>query len=151
MIKDFPAQVETRKTERSPEILLVSPARDDHDALRRILHDLCLVRSAGTCREAAAFLCRDRVPVIFCECDLPDGTWRDILSYTAELTDPPALIVTSRLADERLWAEVLNIGGYDVLAKPFREQEVKHTLAAALRLKTAPVPRVLTAGAAGFD
>jgi FixJ family two-component response regulator len=36
--------------------------------------------------------------------------------------------VTSRLADEYLWAEVLNLGGYDVLAKPLDKQEVSRTL-----------------------
>jgi DNA-binding NtrC family response regulator len=32
--------------------------------------------------------------------------------------------VTSRAADERLWAEALNLGAYDVLAKPFDPTEV---------------------------
>jgi DNA-binding response OmpR family regulator len=34
------------------------------------------------------------------------------------------LIVTSRLADDRLWAEALNLGAYDVIAKPFEASEV---------------------------
>lgn len=34
------------------------------------------------------------------------------------------MIVASRLADERLWAEVLNVGGYDLLVKPFEKDEV---------------------------
>ncbi len=37
---------------------------------------------------------------------------------------PPALIVTSPAAGPRLWAEVLNLGGYDVLAQPFSTEEV---------------------------
>ncbi len=32
--------------------------------------------------------------------------------------------MTDRLADERLWSEVLNLGGYDVLLKPFEPGEV---------------------------
>ena len=49
------------------------------------------------------------------------------------------------------WAEVLNIGGYDVLAKPFREPEVRHTLEWALRLKASPAPpRVFVAGAVSY-
>jgi DNA-binding response OmpR family regulator len=36
----------------------------------------------------------------------------------------PTLIVTSRLADDELWAEVLNLGAYDVLAQPFDPDEV---------------------------
>jgi DNA-binding response OmpR family regulator len=39
------------------------------------------------------------------------------------MDSPPKLIVTSRLADERLWSEVLNLGGFDVLAQPFNPRE----------------------------
>jgi FixJ family two-component response regulator len=41
------------------------------------------------------------------------------------------LIVTSRLADEHLWAEALNLGAYDVLAKPFDQEEVIRVLSSA--------------------
>ena len=43
------------------------------------------------------------------------------------------MIVTSRLADERLWAEALNLGAYDVLAKPFDRTEAMRVVAAAWR------------------
>ena len=41
---------------------------------------------------------------------------------------PPNLIVTARLANDELWAEVLNLGGYNVLAQPFDQQEVYHVV-----------------------
>ena len=44
---------------------------------------------------------------------------------------PPKLIVTCRLADERLWAEVLNLGGFDVLAQPFYAREVVRSVNSA--------------------
>jgi len=44
------------------------------------------------------------------------------------LRDAPPLIVTSRLADDRLWVEALNLGAYDVLAKPFDRQEVTRSI-----------------------
>ena len=47
------------------------------------------------------------------------------------MMDPPLLIVTSRFADERLWAEALNVGAYDVLAKPFERDEVNRVLTSA--------------------
>jgi DNA-binding response OmpR family regulator len=43
------------------------------------------------------------------------------------------LVVTSRMADEALWAEVLNMGGYDVLAQPLDTEEVTRVIGAALR------------------
>ena len=43
------------------------------------------------------------------------------------------MLVVSRHADERLWAEVLNLGGFDVLALPFDRDELRWALSSALR------------------
>ncbi len=115
-----------------PHVLFVSPAHDDHHALGRILKDSCWRLSAATgCVDAIARHARDRMAIVVCESTLPSGSWRDLLRHVSECPDPPVLIVTSRLADEYLWAEVLNLGGYDVLAKPFDKQEVLWVLASA--------------------
>ena len=53
-----------------------------------------------------------------------DGNWENLLKATARLPAPPNLIVFSRLADESLWAKVLNLGGFDVLMTPFEPEEV---------------------------
>jgi DNA-binding response OmpR family regulator len=55
---------------------------------------------------------------------LPDGSWLDVLRAAQALTKAPNLIVTSRLADTALWAEVLHLGGHDVLGQPFQAEEV---------------------------
>ena len=70
--------------------------------------------------------------VVVTESELPDGTWRDVLSALDQVPNPPLLIVVSRLADERLWAEVLNLCGFDVLAKPFARDEVIRVIGHAL-------------------
>jgi len=130
-------------------ILLISGAPEDFDALRTILNDpLWHLARVGTCEEAFARLCRKPMSVVVCESDLPDGNWRDVLNRTSQLADPPALIVTSRLADEHLWAEVLNLGGYDVLAKPFREGEVRHVISTAWIQKEKSIPTVRAAATA---
>ena len=43
----------------------------------------------------------------------------------------PPLIVADHLGDERLWAEVLNLGCYDLLLKPFEAKEVLRVVSAA--------------------
>jgi hypothetical protein len=48
------------------------------------------------------------------------------------MLNPPRLVVISRLADDRLWAAVLNRCGFDVLAKPFERDEVTRALGYAL-------------------
>lgn len=49
----------------------------------------------------------------------------------ASLSAPPNLIVSSRLADARLWVEVLNLGGFNVLVTPFETEEVLRVTFAA--------------------
>jgi DNA-binding response OmpR family regulator len=77
-----------------------------------------------TLASALTALRKARVPVVVCESDLQPGTWKEVLEELHNLPDPPLLIVTSRFADERLWAEALNLGAYDVLAQPFDGVEV---------------------------
>lgn len=58
------------------------------------------------------------------------GTWKDLIGVASALPVPPAVIVTSPAADDRLWCDVLSRGGYDVLWEPLKANE----LAASLEL-----------------
>jgi DNA-binding NtrC family response regulator len=105
--------------------LIVSPDAGNVAFLIPLLKMLnCEARAASTCREALDMLRQQEIGVVLSEADLPGGNWKDVLDCLASLAAPPRLIVTSRLADERLWAEVLNLGGYDVLETPFEREEV---------------------------
>ena len=72
--------------------------------------------------------------VVLTDATMVDGKcWRDILGKAGERSCFPPVIVSSRLADERLWAEVLNLGGYDLLVQPFDAREVHHVVSMACR------------------
>ena len=96
-----------------------------------------------------SLLCRSRVPVIVCERRLPDGNWLDLLGQISLLPSPPRLIVTAANADEALWTEVLNMGGYDVLMKPLDGDEVRRVLMLACEEweseRAVPATRCMTA------
>jgi DNA-binding NtrC family response regulator len=89
------------------------------------------------------------------DADLSDGTWRDLLHKTSQMTNAPNLIVASRLADERLWADVLNEGGYDLLLTPFDSNEVVRILTQAWQdwrqKKNAPLQKAYGKGASSLD
>ena len=76
---------------------------------------------------------RARISLVICEADLGPGAWRFVLDEIQQLPNTPLMILVSRLADERLWAEALNLGAYDVLAKPFDAAEVNRALNSAWR------------------
>jgi DNA-binding NtrC family response regulator len=118
-----------RLVEPQARILSVSESEADHAALRRIVESTrWRFTSANTCREARRRLRYSRALAVFCERTLPDGTWKDVLDHLSDLDQPPFLVVISRLADDSLWSEVLNRGGYDVLAKPVVEDQVRRVL-----------------------
>ena len=126
-------------------VLSISPIDEDHFLLQDILNRLHVpsctfkVNSCATLASALLALRKHQFEVVVCEQDVPPGSWKDVLDQTTILPDPPALIVTSRLADERLWAEALNLGAYDVLAKPFDRTELMRVVSGAWRAWGRPV------------
>jgi DNA-binding response OmpR family regulator len=116
-------------------VLLISPFDEDHRHLRDILkHSNWQHHCARTQSEAFEFLRENITPVVICEGELPDGSWQDVLCRLGRMPCPPLLVVTSRIADDRLWSEVLNLGGYNVLAKPLNMKEVFHVVGLAWML-----------------
>src|SRR5581483_7834823 len=70
-----------------------------------------------------------RVQVIIT--DSPE--WPNMLEELLSMTAAPQLVVTSRVADDCLWSEVLNRGGFDVLPEPFDREELERVVSAAAR------------------
>lgn len=131
-------------------VLSVSPDREDHAALRKLLAgEPWLIHESHSLRSALMVLEDYRIPVLLCEADLHFGSWQDLMRQVAGVADPPCVIVTSRQADEDLWLTGLSAGAYDVLAKPFNRSELLRTLQDAAqhwREQFETAPQVMTAG-----
>jgi DNA-binding NtrC family response regulator len=114
-------------------ILSVSPNPEDHSTLEAIIGNSpwALLKANNLFTARALLLQEQNISVVFCERNLMSGTWIDIVKHVQPLPNPPAVIVTSRLADDRLWSEVLNRGGWDLLAKPFDHAEVLRSVRSA--------------------
>ena len=116
-------------------VAIVAAARD-RNSLRRIFQGF---RWEGkflrNCHNLKAALKTIQPDVVLTESAPNDGaTWREVLDAAQEQASAPPVIVTSRLADERLWAEVLNLGGYDLLiSSPYSPQEVHDVVSMACR------------------
>jgi DNA-binding response OmpR family regulator len=122
----------------------------DHDRplLQSVFRDLgWRLFEARDRRRAMQCLEQNSVDVVIAECDLPNWHWKKVLNDIRRLAAPPQLIVTSRTADDYLWSEVLNIGGYDVLPQPLDRDEVERVIAAAHRHHGFPPARVTASSA----
>jgi DNA-binding NtrC family response regulator len=113
-------------------VLLVRPCEQDRATLRNILEDSRWhVAEVDDCREARAFLTQNRVHMVFYNCDEAGADWREFARQVTEFSPAPLLIAASRLADEGLWAETLNMGGYDLLASPLDSNEARRAIFSA--------------------
>jgi DNA-binding response OmpR family regulator len=118
---------------RSVSILGVALSAEDWACIARspILGGTLDLR-AGTCREALDRIADRTADIVISASELPDGTWRDILAASQQLPIPPPVLIASRLADELLWAEVLNLGAFDLIARPFDTRELGWVVMSAL-------------------
>jgi DNA-binding NtrC family response regulator len=113
-------------------VLSVSPIEEDHLSLQAIIrHSNWILFQARDLASALALLQQHEIGVVLLERDLLPGRWTEILEHIKSLLNAPSLIVASRLADDRLWAEALNLGAWDVLAKPFDRREVFRSVMSA--------------------
>jgi DNA-binding NtrC family response regulator len=113
-------------------ILFISGRQEDARKLTQMLWQLPLsLHHVGNLEQARQRLAREAFDAVLTESELSDGLWVDALSLVRQQGDEPKLVVTSLHADSRLWCEVLNLGGYDLLAQPFFEPEVRRVLANA--------------------
>jgi DNA-binding response OmpR family regulator len=120
--------------ENSVSALLVGAYESDRQLVKDIFRAsgwrLFEARDRG---RAIQCLHRHRIQVVIAETDVPDWHWKRVLHDLRSMLRPPQLIVTSRNADDRLWAEALNVGAYDVLAQPLDRTEVARVVESARR------------------
>jgi FixJ family two-component response regulator len=108
-------------------IAVIGLVTGDED--RRLLAGMCSRNSwrllfANTNDEAQAGLDDLKPQVILCDRDLPGKGWRETVNSLASSPHRACIILLSEVVDTYLWEEVVRHGGYDVLSKPLREQDV---------------------------
>ena len=90
------------------------------------------IQSAESCRDIHALLASPNPPeLILTDLRLSDGTWEDVVRISQSASLPVNVIVISRLADIRLYMEVLQSGAFDFISPPFLTSELSHVLRTA--------------------
>ena len=82
------------------------------------------MRQLQTCQQALVFLRQNHLPLVISWCEMPDGNWKDLLRQLPLLTKPPLLAVSYQPTGRCFWSEVISLGGYDILVKPFGASDV---------------------------
>jgi DNA-binding NtrC family response regulator len=105
-------------------VLFISPDSAQAENVTEMLRPATLGLDHAAClADARIMLAKHPYRVILTEAELPDAVWTDVIDLTYDLGVFPAIIVTRLTADDVFWAEVLNLGAYDLLAQPFDERK----------------------------
>lgn len=86
---------------------------------------------ASDCNEAGQVLETQSVQVVLTETKLPDGDWRRVIEIVERGRRKIQVVVCLRLRDPKLWLDVLDQGGYDVLVHPYEREEIKRIVEGA--------------------
>jgi CheY-like chemotaxis protein len=108
-------------------ISVVAQVADEHD--RVVLRGLSVdepfdVHFAQSWEEARALATRLIAPVILFDRDWPGVDWKPVVNNLAASPSGTCVILLSAVSDDYLWQEVIRRGGYDVLTKPLKAQNV---------------------------
>ncbi len=114
-------------------VLFISPSPVDAAAVSQMLGSIAIpCEHAETLKRARQKLEAEAFGVVLTEARLPDGTWADVVRLVGHAQRGSVVVVTDSLADTRFWLDALELGAYDVLAKPFCCGEVQRILVNAL-------------------
>lgn len=90
-------------------------------------------RHSHNCFQARAVLREAMLPgLVLTGVSLPDGTWEDVLDAARAAPAKPPVIVVTRLADMKLYLDVLERGAHDFIVPPFSSSDMTYIIRAAI-------------------
>ncbi len=109
---------------------------DDEDAIRDTLYELFadvhLCHVAATAEQALAHLDTQVYDVVLTDISLPESSGLEIIDYVRKRQPDTPVIVISVVDYQQHAGDLIKMGAYDHLLKPFRLEEVEESVARAL-------------------
>lgn len=116
----------------APALLAILSDPSDRDAVKQFTGRNHWGLNVVTALESAAVsVAAEMPPVILLDRDLAGQDWRETVRMLASQPPAPAVILASHVVDQYLFTEVVHHGGYDVISKPFRVDELRRALGLA--------------------
>jgi DNA-binding NtrC family response regulator len=107
------------------QVLVVGSDVENRTALVDILEECGLDPViASNVEETGNILARRPAHVVFCEDNLSDGSFREILRLVKATRPEIQVVVSSKLGDVEEYIEAMNLGAFDFIAPPYRDTDV---------------------------
>jgi DNA-binding NtrC family response regulator len=119
----------------SASTLLITASTSEQIFVAAALGSLrCTVCFADSRAEAFAILGATPISLVIVDGDAQAFSWREFLKQgpLAGKSSRPLVIVLSRFADDRMHAEIVNLGAYDLLPRPLMTDDLVWAVQSAL-------------------
>jgi FixJ family two-component response regulator len=126
-------------------LLLFSSRAQDSSELKEVLRGTPWELTAAVSRleDAAALLAAAPVPILLFDRDAAGACWQDTMKQLIEARKNACVVLLSGVSDQYLWEEVVQHGGFDLLTRPFRKEQVLSALLFANAHVRAPWPEAV--------
>jgi len=123
-------------------LLIATSRADDMSELKNLLRETeWELIGVSDLEHAAAALAAAKLPILLFDRDSAGAGWPAAIKQLIETRRSACVVLLSNVCDQYLWDEVVQHGGFDVLARPFRKERVLSTLTfAAMHCRT-PWPK----------
>ena len=122
-------------------VVIVTSRGEDVPELRALLLDSPWELTAvPQIEDAAAALRAASAPILLFDRDAA-ASWQDTVKRFVKSRRNTCVVLLSNVADQYLWDEVVQQGGFDLLPRPFRKEQVLSTLVFAYAHCRTPWPK----------
>jgi DNA-binding NtrC family response regulator len=125
-------------------LLIVTSRAEDVRELKDLLHESPWeLTGISRLEDADAALRAAEVPILLFDRDSPNATWQATMKRFIKLRRSACVVLLSNVSDQYLWEEVVQHGGFDLLTRPFRKEQVLSTLVFAYAHCRTPWPKTV--------
>lgn len=118
---------------RRIRLLILSVYMDDRLLLKRIAKQYDWEpRFAFSTQGALRLASQTHYDVILCDRHQAECPWQQVMSELSVCAPGSCIFLISRNSNNRLWGEVLEQGGFDILLRPFTGSTIANAVQAAL-------------------
>jgi FixJ family two-component response regulator len=125
-------------------VLIVTSHAEDVEELTSILTETPWdLTDASHLQDPSTALKGAAVPILLFDRDTPGESWQVAMKRMIKSRRGACVVLLSSVADQYLWDEVVHQGGFDLLTRPFRKEQVLSTLMFAYAHCRTPWPKTV--------
>jgi len=123
------------------QIVVASPDMESRRSLATILARLGLDPiCTSTVSECRVMLAKENVGLVFCDRDLADGNYRDIVTASRSTKRQPSVVLTGQHGNSDEYHEAIGFGFFGVTATPYHPTDIEWMVIQARRYERKRTP-----------